>query len=117
MRRLRNSVTPLVLGFLPRGGNIGQRGAPGVGPGGQEATRRSLGGGRLGPWWLPSGPLLGSSLDPPKYWHMLNFIEFGGVLIQQLDVHFSPLNPASTVSAPKSCKLCKTSQNNIRTIL
>ena len=82
-----------------------------MGPGTQEASQRALGGGaprgRLGPWWLPSGPLLGSSPDPPKYWHMLNFIEFGGVLIKQLDVHFSPLNSASTASAPESCKLCK----------
>src|SRR4051812_5890850 len=43
------------------------------------------------------------------------FSTFGDVLFQQLNVHFSLLNPASAVSAPESCKLCKTSQNNIRT--
>src|SRR3954465_1616829 len=38
--KLRNSSSFSV--FTP-GGNIGQRGAPGVGPGSQEASRRALG--------------------------------------------------------------------------
>ena len=116
--KLRNSS---IFRFFTQGGNIGQRGHRGGPTGIQEGAWRALGGAATGtlldPWWVPSGPLFGSSSDSPKYLLMSNFIEFGGDLIEQLEVHFSPLNLASAASAPESCKLCKTSQNNIRTIL
>ena len=63
--------------FTP-GGNIGQRGAPDVGPGGQEGSWRALGG-RQGPFWIPGvspqvhllAPLVNLQNNDPRQIHRI----------------------------------------------
>src|SRR4051812_33255235 len=92
----------LFLGFSDDEEDIGNSGGPWVALGVKAAYRRSLVGvvprGRLGTWWPPCGSCFAwlhhsSEKRPPSI-----FSSFGGLLIQELDVHFSPLNPASAVS-------------------
>src|SRR4051812_12001044 len=109
--------TPPLLGFSDDEGYIGQRGEPGVAPGVQAPSRRAPGGGRAR--WPPGHPMaplwLLFCVSSSSLWKMssVDFQVFGGLLLQQLSVHFLPLNPASTASTSESYKLCKTSQNNI----
>src|SRR3954470_4444547 len=102
-------------------GLIGERGHRGGPPGIQEGAWRDQEGGRARhPSGCLVGPLTSIFGEPqsiPKIMTPVNFIAFGVDLIQQLGVHFSQLNSGSAASAPESCKLCKTSQNYIRTIL